>query len=120
VSAFCGVLPEELTRRQPLEIDLDVQCDLAAAGRSDDLADTVDYGRLCAQIAELADTERFGLLEKFAARVAEVALADHRVVGCVVAVRKLRPPVPQLLATSGVRITRRRVDAVHRSADTAR
>jgi dihydroneopterin aldolase len=43
-----------------------------------------------------------------AARIVEVALADERVDEVTVAVRKLRPPVPQQLATSGVRITRRR------------
>ena len=42
-----------------------------------------------------------------AERVAEVVLAaDPRVQAVTVAVRKLRPPVPQPLATSGVRITR--------------
>jgi dihydroneopterin aldolase len=35
-------------------------------------------------------------------------LADERVTSVTVAVRKLRPPVPQLLDTSGVRITRHR------------
>jgi dihydroneopterin aldolase len=48
------------------------------------------------------------LLEALATRLTEVALADERVTQVTVAVRKLRPPVPQLLATSGVRLTRRR------------
>jgi dihydroneopterin aldolase len=106
VSAFCGVLPEETERRQPIEIDLDVIIDLATAGTSDDLKDTVDYGALCEMIDRIAEQEHFSLLERFAARVAEVALTDPRVEGCVVGVRKLRPPVPQLLSTSGVRIAR--------------
>src|SRR3712207_6463227 len=32
---------------QPLGVDLDVPLDLAAGGRSDDLADPVDYGGVC-------------------------------------------------------------------------
>ena len=48
------------------------------------------------------------LLERLAARLADVVLQDERVVEVTVAVRKLRPPVPQLLDTSGVRITRGR------------
>lgn len=111
VSAFCGVLPEETERRQPVEIDIDVQCDLRDAGRTDDLADTVDYGALCDTVERIVAEERFGLLERFATRIAEVALSDRRACGCVVSVRKLRPPVPQQLASSGVRITRRRDDA---------
>ena len=50
-------------------------------------------------------TERFVLLERLAQRIAEVVLVDPRVHAVTVAVRKLRPPVPQHLDTSGVRIT---------------
>src|SRR5581483_9227757 len=41
-----GVLPEEQVRAQPFEVDLTVEADLRAAGRSDDLADTLDYGAI--------------------------------------------------------------------------
>jgi dihydroneopterin aldolase len=104
----CGVLPEEQLRPQPLEVDLDVLADLAPAGRSDDLDDTVDYGALCAVVERVVSTERFGLLERLAERIAEVVLSDDRVRSVVVSVRKLRPPVPQQLATVGVRIERQR------------
>jgi len=72
------------------------------------LEDTVDYGVLCAMVERIITTERFVLLERLAERIAEVSLADERVDEVTVAVRKLRPPVPQQLSTSGVRITRRR------------
>jgi len=106
VSAGCGVLSEEKARRQPLELDLDVYADLAAALTTDDLADTVDYGALCALVAGIADRESFDLLERFASRVAEGVLATSGVEAVTVAVRKLRPPVPEDLTTSGVRIHR--------------
>ena len=104
VSAVCGVLPEEKVRRQPL--DLDVYAVLTAALTTDDLADTVDYGTLCALVACIADRESFDLMERFASRVAEDVLATSGVEAVTVAVRKLRPPVPEDLATSGVRIHR--------------
>jgi dihydroneopterin aldolase len=107
-AGICGALPEEQERAQPLEVDLDVVADLGPAGRSDALEDTVDYGALAAAVEGVITTERFVLLERLAARVSEVVLQDPRVVEVTVAVRKLRPPVPQLLDTSGVRITRRR------------
>ncbi len=107
-AGICGALPEEQERAQPLEVDLDVVADLAAAGRSDDLGDTIDYGALAAAIEQVLTTERFVLLERLAARLTEVVLVDPRIVQVTVAVRKLRPPVPQLLDTSGVRITRGR------------
>lgn len=104
-----GVLPFERDADQPLELDLDLAVDLAAAGASDDLADTVDYGAVCDAAVAAATAGHVALLERLAARVAEAALAvDPRITAVTVAVRKLRPPVPHDLATSGVRITRER------------
>jgi dihydroneopterin aldolase len=105
---FCGALPEEQERRQPFEVDLDVETDLSAAGTSDELGDTVDYGALCAQIESVIVDERFVLMERMAARLAEVVLGDDRIDGVRVTVRKLRPPVPQQLETSAVTIRRGR------------
>jgi len=107
-SGICGALPEEQVRKQPLEVDLDVETDLRSAGASDDLDETVDYGALAAEVERVLTSERFVLLERLAGRIAEVVLADERIDAATVVVRKLRPPVPQLLDTSGVRITRRR------------
>lgn len=107
----CGALPEEQTRAQPLQVDLDIHADLGTAGDSDDLDDTVDYGAVCELVERVVTTERFHLLERLAARIAEVVLSDDRVQGVTVAVRKLRPPVPQIVETSGVRITRMRSTA---------
>lgn len=106
VVGICGVLPEERERAQPLEVDLDVESDLAAAGGADDLALTVDYGAIAAAVEGVVTGERFGLLEALAERIAAVVLAVPGVDAVTVAVRKLRPPVPQQLATSGVRIRR--------------
>lgn len=106
VLALCGVLPEERVRRQPFTVDLDVHTDLREAGASDDLDHTIDYGALCAAVETIANTEQFGLLERFAQRIAETVLATPRVEAVTVTVRKMRPPVPQQLATSGVRIHR--------------
>jgi len=54
----------------------------------------------------VATAERFDLMERFAGRIAEVVLAIEGVDAATVVVRKLRPPVPEDLATSGVRIHR--------------
>src|SRR5690606_6040100 len=51
VVGICGALPEERVRAQPLEVDLDVEADLALAGGTDRLADTIDYGALCDAVA---------------------------------------------------------------------
>jgi dihydroneopterin aldolase len=109
LSAIVGVLPHEREQPQPLELDIDVQVDLGAAGQSDALADTVDYGALCDAAEEIVAHSAFGLLEALAEHVATAVLAqDPRIDAVTVAVRKLRPPVAQQLATSGVRIVRTR------------
>ena len=108
VLGLCGLLPEELTRVQPLEVDLDVMADLARPGETDAVDDTIDYGALCAMIERIIREERFDLLEALARRLAGAVMADERVEAVTVVVRKLRPPVPQQLDTCGVRIPRTR------------
>lgn len=107
--AFCGVLPEEIDRRQPFEVDLTVEVDLAAAGRTDALEDTIDYGALADTVVELAEARRYSLLERFATDIAEVVLAaDDRITFVEVRLDKMRPPVPHQLDRSGVTIRRSR------------
>ncbi len=109
VVGICGALPEERERAQPLEIDLDVEADLAPSGWSDDLADTVDYGALCDAVAAVVAEGSPQLLEHLAADIVGAVIGvDQRISAVTVAVRKLRPPVPHALATSGVRIRRSR------------
>jgi 7,8-dihydroneopterin aldolase/epimerase/oxygenase len=109
LAGIVGVLPHEQAQPQPLEVDLDVEVDLARPGASDDLADTVDYGALCDVAERVVSTTSYALLEALAERLAADLLAeDGRVDAVTVAVRKLRPPVAQQLTTSGVRIRRAR------------
>lgn len=106
--AVVGVLPEERDRAQPLRMDLVVQVDLSAAGVSDRLDDTVDYGGLCDAVVDVATGEHPDLLEHLAAVVADAALSfDARIAAVEVSIAKLRPPVPHSLDLAGVRITRR-------------
>ena len=71
-SGVHGVLPEEQTRAQPFEVDVELDVDLGPAGRSDALDDTVDYGAVIDAIVRVVTTERYQLLERLAARIAEV------------------------------------------------
>jgi 7,8-dihydroneopterin aldolase/epimerase/oxygenase len=103
-----GALPEEQVRAQPFEIDLDVWLDLAHAGATDDLEQTLDYGSLTERVASVVSSERVALLERLAQRIADVALDDERVTQVAVTVRKLRPPVPVDLDTAAVTIVRSR------------
>lgn len=104
-----GILPAERAQDQPLEIDLDLEVELAAAGVSDSLDDTVDYAGVCdAAVAAVRDGH-VDLLERLATKVADAALGlDPRIASVDVALRKLRPPVAHHLASAGVRLVRSR------------
>ncbi len=104
-----GVLPEEKSRAQPFEVDLDLWVDLALAAGSDRLADTVDYAGVAAGVVALvAGPTSYELLEALAGAIASTTLAsDLRITAVTVALRKLQPPLPVDIATVGVRLTRR-------------
>jgi dihydroneopterin aldolase len=100
-----GVLPEEQTRAQPFGIDVDLIVDLGPAGRSDALADTIDYAAVIDGIVRIVETEHHQLLERLATRIGEVCRSDERVTEATVTVRKLRPPVPVAIDHVGVTVT---------------
>jgi dihydroneopterin aldolase len=104
-----GVLPEERVKAQPFELDLDLKVDLSPAGRSDDLADTVDYAGVVDRAeAVVGGPGHYRLLEALAEAIAATSLEDERVVSVTVGLRKLEPPLAADIATVGVRITRSR------------
>jgi dihydroneopterin aldolase/2-amino-4-hydroxy-6-hydroxymethyldihydropteridine diphosphokinase len=101
-----GVLPEEQARPQPYEVDVEHGVDLERAGESDALDDTVDYAAVCEAVSRIVRTERYQLLERLAARIAEVCCADDRVQSVSVTVRKLHAPVGVMVEHVAVRIER--------------
>ncbi len=105
---LCGVLPEEKVRRQPFRFDLNLEVDLGPSSQTDDLTDTVNYGTVIDDLASHLSSERFNLLERLAGRAAEIILENKLVNAVEVTVHKLRPPVPQQVSSTGVRIRRER------------
>lgn len=108
VMTVVGVLPHERQDPQPVLIDVAIEVDLAEAGRSDSLAATVDYAALSQAVAACARGGRDILLERLAERIAQLALGFDHVLAVEVAVAKLRPALPEDLASTTVRIRRRR------------
>ncbi len=101
-----GVLPEEQTRPQPFEVDVELCVDLTKAGETDELDDTVDYAAVCEAVSRVVSSEQYRLIERLATRIAEVCCADPRVQRAVVEVRKVHPPVRAMLDHVAVRIER--------------
>jgi dihydroneopterin aldolase len=104
-----GTTDEERELPQLVEIDLEVEADLAAAGESDALADTVDYGPLVTLVGRTVEGGAFLLLEGLAGSVARGALgADPRIHAVTVRVRKLAVPMDVDMDHAEVEIRRSR------------
>jgi len=106
VACIIGDLPEERGHEQRLLIDVSLACDLAAAGASDALRDTVDYAALAAAIRAELRAARCQMIERAAECVARVCLGDPRVRSVRVRVEK-QGAVPGLRAAA-VTVTRQR------------
>jgi dihydroneopterin aldolase len=101
-----GASDEERALPQMLEMDLVVEADLRAAGASDDLVDTVDYGPLVEICRTVVEDGSHRLLEAIAAAIAERVLMVPRVLAVTVRVRKLAVPMDADLDFAQVGIRR--------------
>ncbi len=108
VRGFHGVYDHERADGQDFVVDAVLDIDLAPAGASDDVADTVDYGQLAQRLADVVAGEPVNLIEALAARLAQICLADSRVSAAEVTVHKPAAPIPLALADVSVTIRRRR------------
>lgn len=104
-----GVLAEEAVLGQRFYISLEAQVDLEAAGRSDDVAGTVSYADLTAVAVAIATERRFNLIEALAEVIATEILRRFASIDVItVRVDKPSAPVPAILESVGVEVTRRR------------
>jgi dihydroneopterin aldolase len=107
VMARVGVTDEERATEQPLVINIEIESDLQKAGASDELGDTVDYGRVTLEIAELVRTTETKLLEHLAEMIAAHISSNDGVERVAVEVSKASPPIDEDVGSVGVRIERR-------------
>ena len=87
--AHIGVTEEERRERQRLEVDVELYADLEAAGKSGDLARTIDYRQVADGVRTLLEGRPWHLVEA-AARAALDSLLERfpQAKGAVVRVRK--------------------------------
>ena len=74
--AYHGARPEERTLGQRFVVDVDLWADLAAAGASDTLRDTVNYSRVYKLVESVMHGEPANLLETLGDRIATRILDD--------------------------------------------
>jgi dihydroneopterin aldolase len=106
----CGVTAEERVRPQPLAIDLELECQIDKAGRSDRLAHTIDYARIAQRVVEVGTAQDACLLETMAERFVAMLFDEFPVTRVKLWVRKLHPPITCITGSVGVTIERTRLD----------
>lgn len=90
---FHGVLDFEKRDGQTFVVDVEMEVDLAPAGTSDDLVDTVNYAEVAGDIVELIEGESLDLIEALADRIAAKVLTRPLVEAVLVTVHKPQAPV---------------------------
>lgn len=100
-----GALAAERELGARFGVDVELTRDLAAAGRSDRLDDTTDYGAVYGLVRQVVEGPPCNLLEAVAERIASAVLELPGAASVTVRVRK-RPPLEGEFASFAVEITR--------------
>lgn len=101
-----GVIPEENTLGQKFIISADLYKDLRKAGKSDDVEETVHYGKAAVLIKQISEKSVFRLIEKLAEEIADALLKNFPVEKVRVVIEKPWAPVRLPLDTVAVEIER--------------
>jgi len=105
---YHGVHTDERRMGKKFYIDVELALDLTAAGRSDDLAQTVDYAQVYALIREIEGGKQYSLLEALAEDIAQRLLERFPAREVIVRARKTEVPVGGVMDHVEVEITRAR------------
>jgi FolB domain-containing protein len=106
VPCIVGTKPEERVNKQDVCINLEIECDLAPAGVSDRIEDTLNYRTLKQEIVALVEKSEYFLIEKMADRVAALCLEHGEIRAVTVTVDK--PGALTFARSVGVQIRRER------------
>jgi dihydroneopterin aldolase / 2-amino-4-hydroxy-6-hydroxymethyldihydropteridine diphosphokinase len=103
-----GVLDHEKRDGQEFVVDVVMEVDLTTAAERDDLAATVNYAEVAADIVGVIQGPAFDLIETVAGRVADLVLARPLVEAVEVTVHKPEAPVGVPFTDVSVRLHRER------------
>ncbi len=107
---YHGVGAAERETGRQYEVDCELGVDLAEAGHSDELTDTIDYAQVYEVIRDIVTGRAFSLLEGLATELARVLLDQFDAYSVTVRVRKLHPPINGPIDSIEVEVTRNQGD----------
>lgn len=103
---YCvGVPDEERARPQRLLLTVEMESDFSAAAQTDSIADTIDYFAVSQRLLTFGEGRSWKLIEKLAADICEMILAEFKPQSVTVEVKKF--PIRQARHVS-VTLTRNR------------
>ncbi|WP_085504804.1 dihydroneopterin aldolase [Thalassobacillus devorans] len=106
---YHGLFPEENKLGQRFYVDLELDVDLAKAGKTDDMNESIDYGEIYQVTKAVVEGEARKLVEAVAEDVADRLLAAFtKLEGCRVKVIKPDPPIPGHYQSVAIEIYRSR------------
>ncbi len=107
--AWIGIYEWEKLSPQTLDFNLEIGLDTHVAGESDNIGDTVDYGKVVDRIRSDLKDQHFKLLEALAEHISQVVLHDFNAQWVKISVAKINHM--RGVKMVGVTIARRRDDA---------
>jgi dihydroneopterin aldolase len=101
-----GVYDFERLAKQRVIIDIELQTCLAQAGQSDNVSDTLDYGKIAGRLADIADTASYKLLEALGEHMAKMLLDEFTAQSVCLTINK--PDILDNVTAVGIQIVRNR------------
>lgn len=108
VRGIVGLNDWERVKKQDIVVNLEIHGDFTAAGRSDDVADTLNYRTLTKDVIAYVEASSHYLVEALAHEIARIAVIDHGAER--VRVRVEKPGALRFAESVGVEIERDRGD----------
>ncbi len=104
---YHGLFPEENKLGQRFYVDLILAVDLYKAGKTDNMADSVNYGSIFQVTKEIVEGAARNLVEAVADDIAEALLGEFdKITACTVKIYKPDPPIPGHYQSVAVEIYR--------------
>jgi len=79
VQTVIGIFDWEREIKQTVSLDLEMAFDIAAAARSDNIADTLDYKAVSKRLIQFVEKSEYQLVEALAEECARIILAEFPV-----------------------------------------
>jgi len=95
-----GVPDAERAQPQRLLLTVEMDSDFSAAAKSDSIADTIDYFAVSQRLLKFGEDREWKLIEKLAADIADLILAEFKPQRIVVEVKKFVIPQARHVAVT--------------------